>query len=59
MVGIYLYPARMTWDDCRKLWGDQVNVVKNTDGTTSNNYKSRRLNVLLDKRGDVISIGIY
>jgi len=59
MVGLFMYPARMTWDDCKKAWGDNVTTTKNPDGTQFHNYKNRRLNVFLDKRSNVISIGVY
>lgn len=59
MVGIFMYPARMTWDDCKRVWGDDVNVMRNPDGSQFRAYKNRHLNVLIDRRSNVVSIGVY
>jgi S1-C subfamily serine protease len=55
----YVYPYQMSWEQCRKLWGDSVRKTKNPDGTRFYSYVNRRLNVLLDKDEHVISLGIY
>lgn len=59
MMEIFMYPARMTWDDCKKAWGDNATVVKNPDGSQFHNYKNRHFNIYLDRRGSVISIAVY
>ena len=60
LTNIYLYPARTTsWDDCKKLWGKDVTLRKNPDGSKFALYKNRHLNVLLDKNDWVISVGLY
>jgi hypothetical protein len=59
MVGVYLYPRKMTWEDCKRLWGDNVRIIKNQDGSEFRNYTDRHLNVYLDDRGNVISLGVY
>jgi hypothetical protein len=56
---VYLYPNRLTWDDCKKLWGDDITAKPNTDGTKVYVYNNRRLNVYLDKDDKVINLGIY
>jgi S1-C subfamily serine protease len=59
MTNVYLYPVRVTWADCKKLWGDNVAVKKNPDGNKFYMYKDRRVNVLLDKNNKVVSLGLY
>ncbi len=59
MTNVYMYPLRLTWDDCKRLWGDDVRTVRNTDGTRFHLYKTRRLNVLLDRNNNVINLGLY
>jgi hypothetical protein len=59
LAGIYAYPFKLTWDECKQLWGNKVKTLKNADGSKFYQYKDRRLNVLVDKRGDVYNIGLY
>lgn len=59
LAGVYAYPWTMTWEQCKQLWGDNVITTKNRDGTRFYSYKTRRLNVLVDKSGRVISLGVY
>ena len=56
---IYAYPWDMTWEQCRKLWGDNARKMKNPDGTRFYSYRDRRINVLLSEQGKVINLGIY
>ena len=51
--------VRTTWDDCKRLWGDEVNTTRNPDGSRFHMYKTRRLNVLVGRDGVVQSLGIY
>ncbi len=59
LSGVYAYPWNLTWVQCRQLWGNDVNVIKNHDGTRVYSYRNRRLNVFVQKDGTVISIGVY
>ena len=59
LAGIYAYPWKLSWDECKQLWGNKVKTLKNPDGSKFYEYKDRRLNVLVDKRGDVYNIGLY
>jgi len=59
LIGIFAYPWNATWDQCKQLWGDNVRTMKNADGTKFHLYKDRHLNVLVDKRGTVLSVGLY
>jgi hypothetical protein len=56
---VFIYPWRMTWDDCRELWGDDVNTTNLASGAIFRAYLSRRLDVLSDSQGKVINLGIY
>jgi hypothetical protein len=62
LTNVYLYPVRMTWDECKKLWGENVTVQRNmaaNDGSKFQIYKDRHLNVLLDRHNNVMSLGLY
>lgn len=56
---VYIYPAQMTWNDCRRLWGINVNVTQAAKGRTFYSYNNRHLDVLVDTDGKVISLGLY
>jgi hypothetical protein len=59
MTNMFVYPFNLTWDQCKKIWGDNVKHVKNADGTHMYIYQNRRLNVLTDKDSKVLNFGIY
>jgi len=56
---VFAYPNQMTWDDCRKLWGGNVNTTRTKNGRTFYSYLNRKLDVLVDHGGKVISLGLY
>jgi hypothetical protein len=49
----------MTWEECRGLWGANVLARKANQGRTFYSYLNRRLDVLVDRTGKVISLGLY
>lgn len=55
----FIYPWRMTWNECRDLWGEEVNTTTFANGNIFRSYLTRRLDVLADKSGAVINLGIY
>jgi hypothetical protein len=56
---IYLYPGtRITWEDCKKMYGDNVQKTRGLNGTKFYVYKDRRLTVFLDKNDVVINFGL-
>ena len=57
--GVFAYPWKMTWEDCRGLWGVRVLARKANLGRTFYSYLNRRLDVLVDHTGKVISLGLY
>ncbi len=56
---IFVYPAKLTWKDCKKLYGNNVTAADAGAGRTFYSYQNRRLDVLVDAAGNVISLGIY
>jgi hypothetical protein len=57
--GVFAYPWKMTWQECRRLWGARVTARKADQGRTFYSYLNRRLDVLVDPAGKVISLGLY
>jgi hypothetical protein len=57
--GVFAYPWKMMWQECRRLWGAHVTARKANQGRTFYSYLDRRLDVLVDRAGQVISLGLY
>ena len=57
--GVFAYPWEMTWEDCRGRWGARVLARKANLGRTFYSYLNRRLDILVDHTGKVISLGLY
>lgn len=56
---VFVYPNQMTWDDCQKAWGAKVSSTHTKDGRSFYSYLNRKLDVLVDSDGKVISLGLY
>ncbi len=56
---VFAYPWKMRWQECRRLWGAQVQSTEANRGRTFYSYIDRRLDVLVDAAGNVISLGLY
>ena len=56
---VFVYPWKMTWTDCRKMWGANVQSTQANKGRIFHSYVNRRLDVLVDPSGNVISLGLY
>jgi hypothetical protein len=56
---VFGYPWNLTWSECRKLWGGNVNAAEANKGRRFYSYLNRRLDVLVDPSGKVISLGLY
>jgi hypothetical protein len=56
---IFVYPLKMSWRDCRRVYGSGVFTSLVGGGRTFYSYRNRRLDVLVDASGSVISLGIY
>jgi len=55
----FVYPLRMSWKDCRLLYGTSVSTTKGGQGRMFYSYLNRRMDVLVNAGGNVISLGIY
>jgi len=48
---VWVYPVKMMWDDCKRLWGKNVQELKSTVADRKvYRYKDHRLTAYLDKR---------
>jgi hypothetical protein len=56
---VFAYPWKMTWQECRKLWGARVSSTDADKGRKFYSYLDRRLDVLVDQAGKVINFGLY
>jgi hypothetical protein len=56
---LFVYPRTMTWQDCRHTFGANVRPTQANKGRTFYSYVDRRLDVLVDAAGKVISLGMY
>lgn len=56
---VFVYPQNMTWLECRKQWGGGVTSADAEKGRKFYSYVDRRLDVLVDPAGKVISLGLY
>jgi hypothetical protein len=56
---LFVYPQSMSWQDCRQEYGANVRSTQANKGRTFYSYLDRRLDVLVDSAGKVISLGMY
>jgi hypothetical protein len=56
---VFVYPWKMKWDDCRRMWGNDVMSTQAANGRWFHSYEKRRLDVLVDGSGAVVSLGLY
>ena len=56
---VFVYPWNMSWSDARRLWGPNVTATEASKGRRFFSYLNRRLDVLVDPGGRVISFGLY
>ena len=56
---VFVYPPRLTWQECRRLWSGPVAAADAAQGRKFYSYTNRRLDVLVDPAGKVISLGWY
>jgi hypothetical protein len=56
---VFGYPPKLTWKECQILWGTQVATADAKQGRMFYSYLNRRLDVLVDQNGNVISLGLY
>jgi hypothetical protein len=56
---VFAYPPRLTWEECHRLWNGPVATADAAQGRKFYSYTNRRLDVLVDPVGKVISLGWY
>jgi hypothetical protein len=56
---VFAYPFHLTWMDCRRVWGANVTATTAAQGRKFYSYLNRRMDVLVDTSGKVISVGLY
>jgi hypothetical protein len=56
---VFVYPTRLTWQECRRLWNGPIAAADASQGRKFYSYTNRRLDVLVDPAGQVISLGWY
>lgn len=56
---VFVYPWNLTWQECRRLWGAKVTSTEGNKGRMFYSYVNRHLDVLVDRDGKVISLGLY
>jgi hypothetical protein len=56
---VFGYPWSLTWLECRRQWGANVSAAEANKGRKFYSYMNRRLDVLVDQGGKVISLGLY
>jgi len=56
---VFVYPPRLTWQQCRRVWTGPVAAADAAQGRRFYSYTNRRLDVLVDSTGTVISLGWY
>jgi hypothetical protein len=56
---VFIYPVKMTWQACRQVYGSNVTSAATPQGRKFYSYLNRRMDVLVDASGRVISLGFY
>jgi hypothetical protein len=56
---VFVYPPRLTWQQCHRVWDGPVAVADAAQGRKFYSYTNRHLDVLVDAAGKVISLGWY
>jgi hypothetical protein len=56
---VFVYPVKMTWNECRVAYGADTSAADAAKGRKFYSYLNRRMDVLVDAAGKVISLGLY
>ena len=56
---VFVYPPRLTWQECRRLYAGPFTSADARQGRMFYSYTNRRLDVLVDASGKVVSLGWY
>jgi hypothetical protein len=56
---VFVYPKSLTWQECHRQFNGDVSTTQANKGRTFYSYVNRKLDVLVDPAGQVISLGLY
>jgi hypothetical protein len=56
---VFVYPPALTWQQVRHRWTGEVSAADAQQGRKFYSYVHRRMDVLVDPQGKVISLGLY
>ena len=56
---VFVYPPHLTWQECRRVWAGPFTSADARQGRMFYSYTNRRLDVLVDAAGKVVSLGWY
>ena len=56
---VFAYPRQLTWQQARRIWRGEVSAAEAPAGRKFYSYSNRRMDVLVDPAGKVISLGLY
>jgi hypothetical protein len=56
---VFVYPPRLTWQECRRQWSGPITAADAAQGRKFYSFTNRRLDILVDSAGNVISLGWY
>lgn len=56
---VFAYPRRMLWSECLRLWGPGAMAANARKGRIFYSYAERRVDVLVEPSGKVVSLGLY
>lgn len=59
LTNVAAYPWNMTWEEAKHIWGDDVRITKNSDGSRFYGYKKRHLGVRVNNKGTIQTIIVY
>ena len=59
LTDLFIAPWEMTWEECKRTWGEDVSTTQMKDGALLHSYNDRRLAVLVDRQGNVIRFGVF
>jgi hypothetical protein len=56
---VFVYPPKLSWQDAQRRWKGEVSAADAQQGRKFYSYANRRMDVLVDAQGRVISLGLY
>jgi hypothetical protein len=56
---VFVYPPSLTWQQAQRRWKGEVSAADAQQGRKFYSYVRRRMDVLVDAQGNVISLGLY